>query len=137
MTPRGSASWSSRRAPRSPDIGQCGFTFLEILIALAICGLTLSAVSASLLAIFSGEQLNRRLQDEGLALQTLATRHPLQAGTPILDNLFDGAWSVERETATTGEGAQAEVWIVYRLWGGAPAGAGPRMAVRARLAPSP
>ncbi len=128
----GSASWLSRRALRSPDRGRGGFTFLEILIALAICGLTITAVSASLLAVLSGERLNRRLQDESLVLQTLLARHYLQDGEPNLDDLYDGAWGVESDTVTIGEGEESQVWVVYRLWGGVPPGTGPRLAVRAR-----
>lgn len=133
MTPLDLASWLNRRAAPPPDAGG-GFSFLEILIALAICGLTITAVSASLLTILSGEQLNRRLQDEVLVLQTLAARHHLQNGAPELDDLFDGVWSIARETVTTGEGAEVASWIIYRLWGGAPPQAGPRIAVRAEPA---
>lgn len=114
--------------PASASQARAGFTFLEVLIAVALCSLTVAAVAATVTTVLAAEQLNERLQKEALVVRTFAARHhaPLAASDGGGD---PGGWSAPALRVTTGEGKQAQEWDVLTLT--APDGTpGPRLAFR-------
>lgn len=62
----------------SHGVSACGFTFLEVMIALLMCMLMVSVISSSLYTVLQAEQLSIQLNSSSLALETLACRVAVQ-----------------------------------------------------------
>lgn len=108
---------------RSPDAparrtANAGFTLIEVLVALALCGFVIAAMAP----VFGNNLMQARRADERLALaaaqrnllEILPGREELRTGT-ISGNLDAIRWTIDAAEVSVGDPAPGERWIPYRI----------------------
>lgn len=109
----------SRRPPSDPSAAQAGFTLIEVLVALGVCGLGLAAIAP----VVAANAQRVRQSDSRLALaaagraviESLPPRGEMREGAREGD--LNGAHWRMSTTAMPGaaDAAPASPWIAYRV----------------------
>lgn len=95
---------------------RAAFTFVEVLIALALCALLVATVSSALIHLTRIERRTTLLREAPFHLQTLACQSYLDLA-PVAD-LPAGlppAWSAQSQTEVTEDDEQQTPWLCWRL----------------------
>ena len=100
---------------RPSDPTAAGFTLIEIVIALALCGLVASVTAASLHAALGAERQAVQLRADRLAAAQVyqALLNPAQSET-----LLHGVkteWNLTETAQSTGQGTNSAQWTVWTL----------------------
>ena len=95
-----------------------GFTLIELVVALAVAVLLVSAVASGVGRALADERSARVRAEAGLLARTLACREALgRTETDPKDTPVPPGWRLARVEARLGEGVTARVW---RTWTFAP-----------------
>lgn len=98
---------------RTPS--RSAFTFLEVIVALALCAILAGVMASVLTATLRAEQTATRV-NEGYDLceRLLAAVH---SGSPHTNIVADagGAWQLTQQPAVTGDGTNQVGWVVWEV----------------------
>ena len=106
---------SGARAPDAAPPRGAGFTFVEILFALALCAILTAVVGSSLITSLTTEQAALRVRDASALCDDLLVA--LQAGLDVSNVTAEAAatWQVTQADALTGPATNRVRWQVWEV----------------------
>ena len=88
-----------------------GFTFVEVLVALLVAALLVSAASSALITSLAAERTAARMQEATLLVPTIASREYLQPGET--NGALHADWAVNSDVVETKGASATNTW---RMW---------------------
>ncbi len=105
---------SPRHTPAAAPAQRAAFTFVEVIIALALCAILASVVCSSLITSLRAEQTAARVYDgSAVCDQLLAALYSGQSASNVAERA--GAWQVTQADAVTGEITNRVHWQVWEV----------------------
>lgn len=101
---------------------RCAFTFLEVVIALAIVSFMALAVGHALMTVLRAERIAVQVRESALLIDTIATRHYFDQPIPETMSVVPGGrWKTASEVVSGDTNEETEsMWKTFTLTRGGP-----------------